>query len=379
MIEASGGFRFEILHRDSSGRARRGRITTAHGTVDTPAFMPVATVGAVKGVTAEEIRRLGGQIVLANTYHLSLRPGIDLIHELGGLGRFMGWDGPLLTDSGGFQVFSLAELVHLGDEGVRFRSHLDGSLVDLTPARVIQMEEALGVDVMMPLDDCPPYPSERRRVEQSVMRTGRWLERSRSAWERKAALFAIVQGGVFEDLRAESADHAIQMDLPGYAVGGLSVGEPRPLFYELAATTVDRLPLDRPRYLMGAGTPQDLVRLVSMGYDLFDCVLPTRNARNGTLFTSRGRINIRNARFSRDSSPIDRDCPCPVCRRYSRAYLRHLAVSKELLSSVVNTVHNLAFYLGLVGNLRRGLEEGRFPEYTSRILADLSREAEEEE
>lgn len=352
---------------------------TARGTVQTPAFMPVATVGAVKGITPDELRRLGAEIVLANAYHLFLRPGADVIRELGGLSKFMGWDGPVLTDSGGFQIFSLAGLVRLGDEGVRIRSHLDGSIHDLTPARVVEIEEALGVDILMPLDDCPPYPSEQGRVEESVSRTARWLGRSRAAWTSEGALFGIVQGGVFENLRARSAELAVGLDLPGYAVGGLSVGEPRPLFYEVASTTIDRLPFERPRYLMGAGTPEDLVRLVSMGYDLFDCVLPTRNARNGTLFTSIGRLNIRNARFARDPAPIDSRCDCPVCRRFSRAYLRHLAVAGEILSAVLNTVHNLAFYLKLLGDMRRALEQERFPEYTSRILVDLSGEGEEGE
>jgi queuine tRNA-ribosyltransferase len=372
-------FRFEVLRRDVESRARSGRIVTARGTVQTPAFMPVATVGAVKGITPDELRRLGAEIVLANAYHLFLRPGADVIRELGGLSKFMGWDGPVLTDSGGFQIFSLAGLVRLGDEGVRIRSHLDGSIHDLTPARVVEIEEALGVDILMPLDDCPPYPSEQGRVEESVSRTARWLGRSRAAWKSEGALFGIVQGGVFENLRARSAELAVGLDLPGYAVGGLSVGEPRPLFYEVASATVDRLPFERPRYLMGAGTPEDLVRLVSMGYDLFDCVLPTRNARNGTLFTSIGRLNIRNARFARDPAPIDSRCDCPVCLRFSRAYLRHLAVAGEILSAVLNTVHNLAFYLKLLGDMRRALEQERFPEYTSRILVDLSGEGEEGE
>jgi queuine tRNA-ribosyltransferase len=365
-------FRFELLARDGAGRARRGRIHTARGAVETPAFMPVATVGAVKGVAPRELRELGAEILLANAYHLSLRPGVEPIRDLGGLSRFMAWDGPVLADSGGFQVFSLARLVHLGEEGVRIRSHVDGALQHLTPERVVAIEEALGVDILMPLDDCPPYPSARSRLEESVARTAGWLARARAAWSGQGALFGIVQGGVEEDLRAASCDSAMACDLPGYAVGGLSVGEPRDLFYEVASFTVDRLPPGRPRYLMGAGTPEDLILLVAMGYDLFDCVLPTRNARNGTLFTSRGRLNIRNARFTRDPRPVDPNCDCPVCRRFSRAYLRHLAVAGELLSAVLNTVHNLAFYLRLMRSIRSALEQGRFPEYTSRALADLA-------
>ena len=364
-------FRFEVLACDPQSRARLGRMTTARGIVDTPAFMPVATVGAVKGATPEELRRLGAQIVLANAYHLSLRPGAELIRELGGLSRFMGWDGPVLTDSGGFQVFSLADLVHLGDDGVRIRSHLDGAIQDLTPKRVVEIEEALGVDVMMPLDDCPPYPSELDRVVESVTRTARWLEQSKRSWSGEGALFGIVQGGVFPDERRRSAEAACALGLPGYAVGGLSVGEPRDVCYEVASGTVDWLPADGPRYLMGTGTPQDLIRLVAMGYDLFDCVLPTRNARNGTLFTSRGKLNVRNARFARDPGPADPDCDCSVCRTYSLAYLRHLAVSGELLSAVLNTHHNLAYYFSLLRGLRAALEQGRFTEYTSAILSAL--------
>jgi queuine tRNA-ribosyltransferase len=368
-------FRFERLARDERSGARRGRIHTARGRVETPAFMPVATVGAVKGVTPAELRDLGAEILLANSYHLSLRPGADTIRDLGGLSSFMGWGGPVLTDSGGFQVFSLAELVHLGDDGVRIRSHLDGSMQLLTPASVIGVEEALGADVIMPLDDCPAFPAERRRVEEAVERTSRWLGASKTAWRGAGALFGIVQGGVHLDLRRRSAALAVAQDLPGYAVGGLSVGEPREACYEVAASTAAELPQERPRYLMGTGTPQDLIRLVGLGYDLFDCVLPTRNARNGTLFTSTGRLNIRNARFARDPAPVDPRCDCPVCCTFSRAYLRHLAVSGELLSAVLNTVHNLRFYLNLVGEMRRALEEGEFPEYTSRRLLELSEES----
>jgi queuine tRNA-ribosyltransferase len=376
---SQSSFRFEVFARDEHSQARRGRIHTARGPVETPAFMPVATVGAVKGVTSTELRTLGAEIVLANAYHLSLRPGPETIRALGGLSSFMGWGGPVLTDSGGFQVFSLAELVRLEEDGVRFRSHLDGSPQHLTPARVIEIEEALGVDVMMPLDDCPAFPVERRRVEEAVARTGRWLEASKAAWHGRGALFGIIQGGVHVDLRRQSAARAVAIDLPGYAVGGLSVGEPRETCYEIAAATAEELPRERPRYLMGTGTPQDLVRLVGLGYDLFDCVLPTRNARNGTLFTSAGRLNIRNARFARDPAPADPRCDCPVCRTFSRAYLRHLAVCGELLSAVLNTVHNLRFYLKLMSDVRRALEEGQFPEYTSRLLLDLSRESAETE
>ncbi len=363
---------FEVLK--TAGRARRGRIRTARGDVQTPAFMPVATVGAIKGATADDLRRMGAEIVLANAYHLSLRPGADVIRELGGLSRFMGWDGPVLTDSGGFQVFSLGELVRFGEDGVRIRSHLDGSLRELTPESVIAVEEALGVDILMPLDDCPPYPAEPARVTDAIERTARWLGRAKAAWSGRGALFGIVQGGVDPVLRARSAEQVLSLDLPGNAVGGLSVGEPRPEFYETASFTADRLPRDKPRYLMGTGTPQDLIHLVGMGYDMFDCVMPTRNARNGSLFTSRGKINVRNARFARDPSPPDPDCGCVVCARYSLGYLRHLAVSGEILSSVLNTLHNLSYYLSLMRGMRQALEQECFPDYTSRILERLGGE-----
>jgi queuine tRNA-ribosyltransferase len=290
---------------------------------------------------------------------------------MGGLSKFMGWDGPVLTDSGGFQLFSLADRVRLEDDGVRIRSHLDGSLHDLTPVRIVEIQQTLGVDIVMPLDDCPPYPADRSRIESSVGRTAAWLERSLEAWT-SGALFGIVQGGTHPDLRRRSAELATRLDLAGYAVGGLSVGEPRELFHEMAAQTAPLLPQDRPRYAMGAGTPEDLLRLVGMGYDLFDCVLPTRNARNGMLFTSSGRLNIRNAVFARDPDPPDRLCSCLVCARFSRAYLRHLAVSGEILSACLNTIHNLAFYLNLLREMREALEQGRFPDYTSRALARLA-------
>lgn len=369
-------FRFEVYESDTRTRARRGRITTGRGTVATPAFMPVGTVGSVKGVTPTELRALGAQIVLANAYHLYLRPGVEIVRELGGLSRFMGWDGPVLTDSGGYQMFSLAELVKLEEDGVRIRSHLDGSLHDLTPEKIVAIEEGLGVDVMMPLDDCPPYPSESGRLRAAVERSARWLERSRAAWKGPGALFGIVQGGTDVGLRSESVERTLACELPGTAVGGLAVGEPKDLFYEIAERTIEAIPSDQPRYLMGTGTPEDLLRLVAMGYDLFDCVLPTRNGRNGTLFTSRGRLNIRNAAFARDPRPADPSCACPVCSRFSRAYLRHLAVSGEMLSAILNSVHNLAFYLGLLAGARTALEQGSFPEYASRMLAGFAASAE---
>ena len=365
-------FRFEILREATTSGARRGRITTAHGVVQTPAFMPVATLGTVKGVVPWQLRDVGAELLLANSYHLYLRPGVEVIRGQGGLARFMGWDGPVLTDSGGFQVYSLAHNVELQEQGVRIRSHLDGSPHELTPEKVVAIQEALGVDVMMPLDDCPPYPSELSRLRESVDRTTRWLARSIEARKGPAALFGIVQGGVDPELRRRSAAEIGELGLPGTAVGGLSVGEPKPLLLETAAFTRPLLPVAGPCYVMGTGTPEDLIALVGMGYDLFDCVMPTRNARNGTLFTSRGKINIRNARFATDGEPADPDCQCPVCARFSRAYLRHLSVAGEILSPVLNSIHNLAFYLGLMRGMREALEQDRFPEYTRRTLRNIS-------
>ncbi len=351
-------FRFENLAQD--GLARRGRLHTAHGAVETPAFMPVGTAGAVKAVTPEELRRCGAQIILSNTYHLYLRPGHELVGELGGLHRFMNWSGPILTDSGGFQIFSLADLRRLDDEGVRFRSHLDGSEHLLTPEKSMEIQCALGSDVAMVLDECPSLPAGRDAVTVAVERTTRWAQRCRDAYAGPGVVFGIVQGGTFPDLRERSAREVLGLDFPGYAIGGVSVGEPQELIPQMVRHTAALLPENRPRYLMGVGTPADLVEAVAVGVDMFDCVMPTRNARNGTLFTAAGKIHIKRAQYRADPGPLDSQCACETCRQYSRAYLRHLFMSKEILASRLHTIHNLTYYLGLMEQLRRAIAERRF-------------------
>ncbi len=358
------GAPFAIVATDPASRARVGRLVLPHGTVETPAFMPVGTHGAVKGVDPTELAAAGASIVLANTYHLWLRPGHETVQALGGLHRFMGWSGPILTDSGGYQVLSLASLRTVTDEGVTFRSHLDGSRRTLTPEGAVEIQLALGADVLMALDECPPYPAEPAVVRAAAGRTLRWAGRCRRAWlarrEGGALLFGIVQGGTDLRLRAEQAEALGELGLPGYALGGLSVGEPKALTYDVVEWTAARLPADRPRYLMGVGTPEDLVEGVARGIDLFDCVLPTRNARNGTLFTSEGRLSVKLAAHARDPRPPDPNCDCPTCRRFSRAYLRHLFMAGEMLGARLNTIHNLTYYLRLMADIRAAIREGRF-------------------
>jgi len=359
-------FGFELVRTD--GRARLGRMRTAHGAVDTPAFMPVATQGTVKSLTPGELRAAGAQIVLANTYHLFLRPGHELVRDLGGLHRFMGWDGPILTDSGGFQVFSLSRLRKVGEEGVEFRSHVDGSLRLLSPESCVEIQHALGVDILHPLDECLAHPATAAETERSLALTLRWLGRSVAAHakaDRPTALFGIVQGGVHEALRRRAVDEACALGLDGYAIGGLAVGEPKPVLYAIAELVAGLLPADRPRYLMGVGKPPDLVEAVARGVDLFDCVLPTRNARNGQAFTGGGPVTISNAAYTRDPAPLDPDCPCEACRRFSRAYLRHLFVTRELLAYRLLSLHNVTFYLGLMAGMRRAVAEGRFEAFRS--------------
>jgi queuine tRNA-ribosyltransferase len=343
-----------------AGRARTGRLVTPHGAVATPAFMPVGTYGAVKSVTPDEVRQCGAEILLSNTYHLWLRPGHDVVRELGGLHRFMGWDGPILTDSGGFQVLSLAKLNRIEEQGVVFRSHLDGSERTLTPEVSMEVQAALGSDVAMALDVCAPLPAPREAIEAAVARTTRWARRSREAWSGPGTLWGIVQGGTFADLRERSARELCEIGFSGYAIGGVSVGESRETFDETVRSSAGLLPADRPRYLMGVGRPADLVRAVAAGVDLFDCVMPTRNARNGSLFTREGRIQIKRAEYRRDARPIEEGCPCEACRRYSRAYLRHLFVSDEILGHRLNTLHNLTFYLSLMRRMREAIEAGSF-------------------
>ncbi len=354
--------RFEISA--TKGRARRGVMTTPHGPVDTPAFMPVGTAGSVKALDPDDLRRTGSQIVLGNTYHLMLRPGHEVIQRLGGLHHFMGWSGPMLTDSGGFQVFSMAPLRRIDFEGITFRSHIDGSLHHLSPEKAIQIQEALGADVIMCLDECPPFPIDRGEMEAAVERTSRWAKQCREAHESdESALFGIVQGGLFEDLRAESTRALVALDMAGYAVGGLSVGEEKDDFRRILAYSLELLPVDKPRYLMGVGSPEDLVEGVRLGADLFDCVMPTRHARNGQIFTSEGVLNIRNAAHFDDPRPLDSRCGCCVCQTFSRAYLRHLFLARELLVYRLLSLHNLTYYQTLMAALREAIISGRLPAF----------------
>ena len=351
------------------GCARAGTLRLAHGVVHTPAFMPVGTQGAVKAVSPRELVRCGAEIVLANTYHLFLRPGEDVVAELGGLQRFMGWDGPILTDSGGFQVFSLAALAEVDEQGVAFRSHLDGSSRRLTPESSMQIQAALGSDVAMVLDECPPATAPHAAIAAAVERTTRWARRSREAYRGPGVAFGIVQGGMHADLRAASAAAICALDFAGYAIGGVSVGEPESAIETATRVTAPLLPDDRPRYLMGVGRPRDLVSAVDAGVDLFDCVMPTRNARNGWLFTSRGPVRIKRSEHRRDPAPLDPGCGCEACTRFSRAYLRHLYVSGEILAARLHTIHNLTYYLSLMRRMREAIVAGSFAKFRDEFLA----------
>jgi len=347
--------RFQVTAKDSGSNARCGQLTTAHGTLETPVFMPVGTAGSVKAIPQHLLEELDVQILLGNTYHLYLRPGHQVIGELGGLHRFMSWERSILTDSGGYQVFSHQDLRRITEEGVRFRSHLDGSAHLLTPEKAMEIQQALGSDIVMVLDDCTPYPASAAETRQSLELSARWARRCRdffSGGERGQQLFGIVQGGMYPDLRLASMEKTVETGFDGYALGGFSVGEPKDIMFPLVAEMAPRLPREKPRYLMGVGTPLDLVEGVCCGIDMFDCVMPTRNARNGCLFTSQGKVIIKNARYLRDESPLDPDCSCLVCRRYSKAYLRHLFLSREILSSTLNTIHNIHFYLDIMRKIR---------------------------
>jgi queuine tRNA-ribosyltransferase len=364
---------FEVTAR--SGAARVGRLDTAHGIVDTPAFMPVGTAGAVKGITPRELRECGAQIVLSNVYHLFLRPGVGTIGALGGLHRFMGWPGPLLTDSGGYQVFSLAALATVSDEGVVFRSHVDGSRHLLRPEDVVELQVVLGVDVGMVLDECVPCSAPRAAAAAAVARTTAWAARSLEERRgRSLALFGIAQGAADLALREQSAAALTPMGFDGYAVGGLSVGEDPRVTREVAAHAIGLLPADRPRYLMGIGRPVDLLDFVAMGYDLFDCVLPTRNGRNGWLFTRGGRLAVRNARYARDPRPVDDRCACYTCSQFSRGYLRHLMVTGDMLAGVLNSIHNVHFYLDLMRAAREAIRSGSLPALRAEIAAAYERQ-----
>lgn len=362
-------FAFTLSHGDAGCAARAGLLETPHGSVQTPAFMPVATQGSVKGVLPEQLRLAGSQIVLSNTYHLLLRPGADAIARLGGLHAFMRWDGPILTDSGGFQVFSLAERTKVTEAGARFRSHVDGRLVELTPEGAVAVQESLGSDVAMVLDHVVALPNSPDVIRDATERSIRWAIRCRKAQRREdQALFAIVQGGLDLDLRVECAERLMEWDFPGYAIGGLSVGEPPEEMYRVVEATAPLLPADRPRYLMGVGRPEDLLECVRRGIDLFDCVMPTRNGRNAMAFTDDGPLRLRNAAHQLDQRPIDERCPCPACR-YSRAYLRHLFVSNEMLGPILLSIHNLTYYHRLLAEARIAIETDCFTAFAAEKLA----------
>jgi len=363
--------KFELLGTD--GAARRGQLTTTHGVVQTPVFMPVGTQATVKALTPTDLESAGAEIILGNTYHLLLRPGPDVVRELGGLHRFMGWSGAILTDSGGFQVFSLAKTRTISDAGVEFRAPLDGVTRFLSPESVVDIQRALGSDITMPLDECLAYPATREATARSLARTLHWAARAREAHGARTddqALFGIVQGGAYGDLRAEAVERTVALDFEGYAIGGMAVGEPKPTMLDLTATVAAVLPRDRPRYLMGVGKPEDLVEGVARGVDMFDCVLPTRNARNGQAFTSTGPVTIKQARWTRDATPLDPACSCYTCRTFSRAYLRHLFVSEELLAYRLLTLHNVRFYLGLMAAMRASIEARAFAAFRRRFFSD---------
>jgi len=370
------GFQFEVLATDPMG-ARLGRLTTPHGVIETPAFMPVGTAATVKGQTQQDLEQLGVQILLANTYHLYLRPGHELIGQMGGLHGFMSWSRPILTDSGGFQVFSLSDLRKVSDDGVRFRSHLDGAEHFLSPEKVVEIEVALGADIIMPLDECIEAPATESRAREAAKRTVEWALRSRDHFARhgdakRQMLFGIVQGGTHGALRRENADALVALSFRGYAIGGLAVGETHSITCEMTKIVTDRLPADRPRYLMGVGKPEQILDYVALGVDMMDCVLPTRSARHGCLFTSQGQVLIRNARYANDPRPLDEDCACSVCRRYSRAYLRHLYCTGEFLATILNTHHNLHFYLDMMRKIREAIRFGNLERLRSDLQARLT-------
>jgi len=369
--------KLEIIKEDSRSRARLGKLHTPHGLIDTPVFMPVGTQATVKTLTPEELQDLGAQIILSNTYHLFLRPGHELIAEAGGLHKFMHWDRAILTDSGGFQVFSLGDLRQIHEEGVEFRSHIDGSRRFLSPEIATQIQMALGADIIMAFDECAPYPCTREYARNSLERTTRWTRRCREALKPggQQALFGIVQGGVYQDLRLQSAAEIVALDLPGYALGGLSVGEPKDVMYEVLDYTVPQLPAAKPRYLMGVGSPDALIEGVMRGIDMFDCVLPTRIARNGTALTRYGKVVVRNAEAARAFSPLDPTCSCYTCRNYTRAYIRHLLKAEEILGLRLMSIHNLHFLQTVMQEIREAIREEVLPEYRRRFFSDYGYES----
>ncbi len=366
-------FKFKLHKKDSTTKARLGEFTTPHGVVQTPIFMPVGTNATVKAMMVEGLTGLGAEIILSNTYHLYLRPGSDIVRKAGGLHKFMNWDKPILTDSGGFQVFSLGQLRKISEAGVKFRSHIDGAPIFLTPEKAIEIQQDLGADIIVCFDECTPYPSTFEYTKNSMELTHRWAKRCKDAKTRDdQALFGIVQGGMYKDLREESAKEIVSIGFDGYAIGGLSVGETKDLMYEMTEVTAGFLPEDKPRYLMGVGTPLDLVECISRGIDMFDCVMPTRNARNGTLFTSKGKVAIKNAKYAEDFSSLDDECICVTCKNYTKAYLRHIWMAKEILSYNLNTIHNLTYYLNLIKRVRSSIEDGSMNKLREELKAIYS-------
>ncbi len=373
--------------KKTSGKARRGTLKTAHGTIETPFFMTIGSAGAVKGLLPEEVKALGGQIILANTYHLHLRPGEEVIKKAGGLHKFMNYPGPILTDSGGYQVFSLSGIRKLKEDGVEFQSHLDGKKIFLTPEKAIEIQQKLGSDIIMCLDECPAADKDKKYVEKSLGLTTRWAERCKTFFNKDTEhrtkntavsrkqhsvplLFSIVQGGMYPDLRKKSAEQLIDIGFDGYAIGGLSVGEPNHVMYDILKSTVPILPEDKPRYLMGVGTPEDILEAVEKGIDMFDCVLPTRNARHGQLFTSQGVVRIKNEKYKQDFTPLDKKCKCYTCKHFTKAYLRHLFIAGEILSLRLNTLHNVSFYLDLMARIRESIELDQFAKFKNKFLEE---------
>jgi queuine tRNA-ribosyltransferase len=399
VLSPESRLKFTLLHQD--GAARLGRVETPHGVIDTPVFMPVGTRASVKGLTTDQLKRVGSpnaqpaehsalstqdsglkqdsglasgpQIILNNTYHLMLRPGVDLLEQLGGVHKFMGWDRAVLSDSGGFQLFSLASIRKIKEEGVEFRSHIDGAPYFLSPETSVDIQTRMGVDIAMAFDECPAYGLSHAEVEKSMLLTHRWAKRSLAA-RKTSALFGIVQGGIHLDLRTRSVEEIASMDFDGVAIGGVSVGEPKEEMFHVVNHTAPLLPADKPRYLMGVGTPEDLVNGVAAGIDMFDCVMPTRNARNGSLFTSQGKLHIKNARFAADQRPLDPNCGCTTCTTVSRAYLRHLYINDEIAASVYNTIHNISFYLDLMRAIRQAIASNSFQSFREEVLSRLSSE-----
>lgn len=371
------GIEFDVIKTSSETAARLGKLTTPHSVIDTPVFMPVGTQATVKAMTQEELEELDYRIILGNTYHLYLRPGHDLIGRAGGLHSFMSWPRSILTDSGGFQVFSLRDLRRVGEDGVVFKSYIDGSTHTFTPERVMEIQGSIGADIAMAFDECPPYPSTHEYAREATERTHEWAVRSKAAASDNQAVFGIIQGGAYKDLREWSAGFIRDLDFPGIAIGGVSVGEPKAVMQEVVGWTAPILPPEKPHYLMGVGTPVDLIDFVIMGIDMFDCVLPTRLGRNGSMYTTHGRINIKNARYTEDFTPLDHECDCATCRRYTRAYIRHLYKADEMLAARLATYHNLYFYQRVMRGVRAAIEADRLLEFRREFMAKYTMEGEE--